>query len=266
MRAVGLPVGVALLLALSLVSCGRPVQPAMTTTSARAAASSRPGERVAAPVDPDPRVGALFFSGDDTHTCTGSVLHSIGGDLLLTAAHCLAGRATATTFVPGFAGNAQPADIWTVAAVYLDPRWLAAQDPRADYAIVRVSRDAGGSLEGQVGAGLSLGTAPAAGSQITVIGYPAGTGGMPIGCRADTGVNDGGYPTLPCAGLVDGTSGAPWVSGSTVTGVIGGLDGGGCEENVSYSAPFDEHTAALLARAQAGGPGDVAPADLGGDC
>ena len=40
---------------------------------------------------------------------------------------------------------------------------------------------------------------------------------------------------------------APWISGSTVTGVIGGLHGGGCAENLSYSSPFDEHIAELFA-------------------
>ncbi|MGH3596972.1 MAG: serine protease, partial [Mycobacterium sp.] len=63
-----------------------------------------------------------------------------------------------------------------------------------------------------------------------------------------------------------GTSGAPWISGSTVVGVIGGLHGGGCAENLSYSAPFDEHITELLARAEAGGPGDAPPAALDDDC
>jgi hypothetical protein len=66
--------------------------------------------------------------------------------------------------------------------------------------------------------------------------------------------------------LVGGTSGAPWVSGTTVTGLIGGLERGGCAENVSYSAPFDENIAALLARAEAGGPGDPVPTDLDDSC
>ncbi|MGH3557589.1 MAG: serine protease, partial [Mycobacterium sp.] len=53
---------------------------------------------------------------------------------------------------------------------------------------------------------------------------------------------------------------------STVVGVIGGLHGGGCAENLSYSAPFDEHITELLARAEAGGPGDAPPAALDDDC
>jgi hypothetical protein len=246
-----------------LLGCGRPVGPA-PTTSMRGQLASGEGP-VAGPVDPDPRVGAVFLGGGIMHTCTGSVVHSTGGDLVLTAAHCLAGDLPAT-FVPGFANVAAPADVWTVDVVYLDPRWVARQDPRADYAIARVSRAEGGSVEAQIGSGLSLGTAPAPGSHVSVTGYPAGVGGTPIGCQASIEITDSGYPSLPCAGLGDGTSGAPWVSGSTVTGVTGGLEAGGCAEDVSYSAPFDEHTARLLARAEAGGPGDPPPAAFDSGC
>jgi hypothetical protein len=74
---------------------------------------------------------------------------------------------------------------------------------------------------------------------------------------------------LPCGGLVDGTSGAPWTTGTTaatIIGLVGGLDGGGCDENISYSPPFDDGVVALLARAEAGGPADAAPAVYDDDC
>ena len=248
---------------LLLSGCSGPPSPA-ATTSMRGQLASDEGA-VAGPVDPDPRVGAVFLGAGFWHTCSGSVVHSATGDLMLTAAHCLAGDMPAT-FVPGFANEAAPSDVFTVDAVYLDPRWVATRDPHADYAVARVSRAAGGSVEVQAGSALSLGTAPAPDSHVSVTGYPAGVGGTPIGCQASTQITESGYPSLPCAGLGDGTSGAPWVSGSTVTGVTGGLEGGGCGENVSYSAPFDEHTAQLLARAEAGGPGDSAPAASDSDC
>jgi len=249
-------------LAVVLAACGqRAASAPITATSEQAVAHGI----AAGPVPPDPRVGAIFLGGGDLHACTGSVLHSAGGDLVLTAAHCLA-AGLPTAFVPGFSGSAAAAQAWPVDTVYLDPRWLAAQDPRADYAIARVSRADGAAIEARAGSGLSLGSAPGPGTRVSVVGYPVGVGGTPIGCQASTETTRGGYPTLPCAGLVDGTSGAPWIAGSTVTGVIGGLDGGGCEESVSYSAPFDEHTTALLARAEAGGPGDVAPQALNDPC
>jgi hypothetical protein len=253
-----------------LMSCSRPaghglVSPATKprpSVPAQQLGDPAPGG-VAAPVDPDPRVGAVFFDGGNLHSCTASVVHSKGGDLVLTAAHCLSGGSHAG-FVPGFAGNA--ADMWMLNEVYFDPRWLAGRDPHADYAIARVSGAGGAPLEAHTGSALSLATAPAPGSRVSVIGYPGGVGGLPVGCQSSTAVTESGFPWLTCEGLVDGTSGAPWISGSTVTGLIGGLEGGGCAENVSYSAPFDEHTAALLARAEGGGPGDSAPTDHRDPC
>jgi hypothetical protein len=268
MRILAAALGSIVALASLLTACGHRPPDASPTSKPEQAADhtvDSANRVVAAPVNPDPRVGAVFLGGGDLHACTGSVLHSPAGDLVLTAAHCL-GAGGPATFVPGFARQAAPADVWNVDVLYLDPRWVAARDPRADYAIARVSRTEGGSVEAQVGSALSLGSAPAKGSRVNVVAYPAGVGGTPIGCQASTTISDGGYPELSCAGLVDGTSGAPWISGSTVTGVIGGLHGGGCAENLSYSSPFDQHIAELLARAEAGGPGDVAPAAFDDQC
>ena len=261
-------VGVATL----LTSCTRPddhaARPTLSIPVATAPVQrlSQPQQKaVAGRVDPDRRVGAIFLNGGTLHVCTGSVVHSASGNLVMTAAHCLAG-ATQLTFAPGFAGDAPPVDVWKADAVYLDPRWIASKDPHADYAIARVSNAAGASVESHVGLALTLGTAPAPGSRVTVLGYPVGVGGSPIGCQASTSINESGFPTLACEGLVDGTSGAPWVSGTTLTGLIGGFERGGCAANVSYSAPFDDQTAQLLARAEAGGPGDTVPKDLDDSC
>lgn len=261
-------VGVAAL----LTSCSRPADHAAGPGVSAPRATGpvqRPGrpqqQAVAGPVDPDRRVGAVFINNGPLHICTGSVVHSAGGNLMMTAAHCLAGAAQ-LTFVPGFAGDAAPPDVWKADAVYLDPRWTTSKDPHADYAIARLSNDAGVPVESHVGLALTLGTAPPPGSHVTVLGYPAGVGGTPIGCQASTSVSDNGFPSLVCEGLVDGTSGAPWVSGTTLTGLIGGFERGGCAANVSYSAPFDAQTAQLLARAEAGGPGDPVPNDLDDSC
>jgi Trypsin-like peptidase domain len=248
----------ALVLALLLAACGRPAGP-LRTASMRAQLVDDSSEiPVAGPVNPDPRVGPIFLGGRNLHTCTGSVVHPSTGDLILTAAHCLA-RGFTTTFVPGFANAATPSNVWTVDEVYLDPLWVDFKDPRVDYAFARVSRPGDGSIEAQVGSALWLGRAPAPGSPVTIIGYAAGVGGTPIGCEAPTEITFNGYPSFRCRGLVDGTSGAPWIRGSIVTGVTGGFERGGCFPWVSYSAPFNERTAALLARAEAGGGSQAAP-------
>jgi hypothetical protein len=207
-------------------------------------------------------VGAVFLGSDTLHTCTGGVLDSPTGDLIITAAHCVA-DGTDATFVAGLDDNAAPDDFWHVDAVYLDPRWTQNQDPMADFAIARVTRNAGGSVETHAGGGLKLGQAPKPGTVVSVSGYGAGVGGRPIGCRTATAPPAQGFPALDCAELVDGLSGAPWVDGSSVIGVIGGLDGGGCEnQSISYSPPFDDAIQDLLTRAEAGGPADAAPTAL----
>jgi hypothetical protein len=233
-----------------------PAAATTTTTSSPAAAKAVP---------PQPRIGAVFIGGQSLHACSAAVLDSTAGDLILTAAHCMADGID-TYFVPGFADTAAGADFFQVDAVYLDPRWVTDQDPVADFAIARVGRDGGSSVEARAGGGFRLGTAPKAGTDVTVTGYPVGEGGQPIGCTTRTSATERGFPSLPCGGLVDGTSGSPWVVGSVIAGLTGGLDGGGCEEKVSYSPPFDDAVARLLVRAEAGGPPDEAPTVFDDDC
>lgn len=250
-----------LLVALSS-SCTRPAPAAHPTAAAR---TVQAGQLSARPVAPDPRVGAVFLGSVSLHTCTGGVLDSPGGNLIITAAHCLAEGVDAA-FISGFNNDTVPADVWHVDAVYLDPRWVASQDPLADFAIARVSRGSGGTVQAQAGGGLTLRPAPKPGTVITVSGYGVGVGGGPVGCRTATAPNTRGFPSLACAGLVDGLSGAPWIDGSTVTGVIGGLDGGGCNDKLSFSPPFDDSVTGLLARAEAGGPADAAPSASANTC
>jgi hypothetical protein len=243
-------------------ACGRGSPPAEPSATSETPAAAKV---TAAPVPPNSRIGALFLGAGDLHTCTAAVLDSAGGDLILTAAHCIA-EDIDTAFVAGFSDAAEPGDTWKVGAIYLDQRWVKNQDPLADFAILRVGHDGGGTIEAQAGGGLALGTAPKPGTVVTVTGYGLGVGGGPIGCQAATEVEPGGFPLLPCSGMVDGTSGSPWTTGLTITGLVGGLDGGGCDENVSYSPPFDDAVVALLRRAEAGGPADPAPAVFVDEC
>jgi hypothetical protein len=255
-------------LPLSAQACAKqePVKPAATAAAKAPQPSAGNAPPTAQPMPPDPRVGAVFLGGGDLHTCTGGVLDSAAGDLILTAAHCVAEGVDAT-FVAGLHDTAAPEDFWHIDAVYLDPRWMQNQDPMADFAIARVSRVAGGSVQQVAGGGLKLGQAPKPGTVITVAGYAMGVGGGPIGCRTPTAPTTNGFPSFDCAELIDGLSGAPWIDGSTVAGVIGGLNGGGCaDESISYSPPFDDAIKRLLSRAEAGGPGDAAPTVFDDEC
>lgn len=258
--------GVVALVVLVATACGQPATPKSTTVVA-ASTSTRPtvvATVTAVPAAPDPRVGAIFLGGQSLHTCTASVVHSTAGDLILTAAHCMAGGVDAS-FVPAFTEKAEPQEFWHVDAVYEDPRWVATQSPLADFAVARVSRQDDESVEAEAGGGMTIGPSPRSGTDIAVTGYGLGVGGAPVGCTARVAL-ERGYPSIRCAGLVDGTSGSPWFVGTTVVGITGGLDGGGCDENISYTSPFDGAITALLARAEAGGPADVAPSAFEGDC
>ena len=135
---------------------------------------------------------------------------------MLTAAHCLAGGFRCT-FVPGFSGHARrPTCGGSTPSTSI--RAGCSRIRSADYAIARVSNEAGGSVEAHVGSGADTGHRPAPGTRVTVTGYPAGAAARPIGCQAGHRQPTSGFPSLACDGLVDGTSGAPWVSGTTVTG------------------------------------------------
>src|ERR1700693_6146431 len=171
----------------------------------RGAPSTRPPppqtSTTAGPVDADPLVGAVFLGSADLHTCTGSVLDSSTKNLILTAAHCLSSNLP-TTFAPGFTEQAGKAR-WAVDTIYLDPRWVARQDPLADFAVARVSRPDGRSVESVVGKGLTLGAAPIAGTIVKVTGYPLSVGGAPIGCRVGTATAAGGFPSLHRGAMAD---------------------------------------------------------------
>jgi hypothetical protein len=196
------------------------------------------------PAGTDPAVGPLFPTATGTvHTCTASVVDSPGHDLLLTAAHCVAGTGAGMSFAPGAVDSHEPYGRWTVTAAYAMPAWTNGQNPQADVAVLVVAPrfEDGRKVEVQDRTGgHPLGTEPATHTTVTVTGYPFGVGGRPVTCRAPVRMT-GGFPTFTCPGFVAGTSGGPWVStskGHAVVGVIGGLHQGGCRPDVSYTAAF----------------------------
>ena len=220
------------------------------------------------------QVGTLFAKGSSTHGCTASVIHSTSGDLVLTAAHCVSGTGAGMTFAPGYANGVAPYGTWTVVAAHAPSGWLTGQDEDDDMAVLtlapQVVDGVSRTVESVVGAE-TIGSTPASGTTVTALGYVTGTGGSGVTCttRTATTTSDA-VPTLACAGFAGGTSGGPWLTttsdgGTSVVAMVSGRNQGGCTDDVSYSAPFDETLTQLVAAAQSQ-PGQSLPVAGGSGC
>lgn len=217
-------------------------------------------------------LAALFGASSEItgHTCTASVVSSSTGDLLVTAAHCLSGtgRGTAIKVAPGYDGGSTPYGVWAVTDVFVNPAWKATQSDADDIAILRVAPKVVNGiteeLQDLTGANV-LGDTPDPSTTVTVQGFNTGADDHAVSCTAKLAIT-GGTPTFGCDGYVGGSSGSPWLvtdaAGITrVTGVIGGLNQGGCSSQTSYSPIFGTTARALLVRAeQPGSTGDMTPA------
>ncbi len=162
-------------LSLLMVAAGAPTALTMGTEGNTAIAAKVP----TATTGEIRTVGPLYRPGAGSkHTCTASVVSSPHHNLLLTAAHCLRGRAAGYVIAPGYHHGRAPYGRWRVTAAYLDPDWLADQDPRRDFAFLKVAphRSAGHrtDIEDVVGAN-KLGSKARRGERVTVAGYSAGT-------------------------------------------------------------------------------------------
>ena len=213
------------------------------------------------PFSGTPAVGALFTTSGGhlaDHFCTASVVHSRGGDLLLTAAHCLTGKPIGRggiVFVPAYHDGQSPYGAWRITAVFVDSAWSSRHDPDDDVAFLRAGRP-GSQIEQATGAErLGVGLPP---QQVRVIGYPDAAA-RPITCRAPARGFGPRQLVFDCDGYADGTSGGPFLAHvskatgrGTVIGVIGGYQQGGDTPDVSYSIRFLANVAALYETASRG--------------
>jgi V8-like Glu-specific endopeptidase len=210
-------------------------------------------------------VGALFTVSNGTlgnHFCTASVVHSPQGNLLVTAAHCVAGQSGTIAFVPGYDNGKTPYGIWYVSRVFVDQAWSTSSSVADDVAFLQVGANSAGTHIEAVTGAEQLGLNEAAGQLTDVIGYPDGSN-APVVCDNHTTaftVPSTGSTQLQfdCGGYPDGTSGGPFLTQvnkttglGTVTGVIGGYEQGGDSPSVSYSAPFGSSVSALYQTAVA---------------
>jgi V8-like Glu-specific endopeptidase len=212
-----------------------------------------------------PAVGALFTDSGGhlgSHFCTASVVHSPGGDLLVTAAHCVGSYAGSTVsglvFVPGYAAGSAPYGVWTVTRVFVDQAWTSSSDPDDDVAFIAVTRKGSAPIDQVTGAErLAIGRSPA--QMVRVIGYPESLD-EPVSCQNRAAAFSPTQLEFNCANYTNGTSGGPFLVGidpdtgtGTVIGVIGGYEQGGNSPDMSYAAAFGGSVLALYEAAIAAG-------------
>jgi V8-like Glu-specific endopeptidase len=243
--------------AVVLLACGAAAAAVLDAAGAPGRVPARQGRPQGHRPEP---VGALFWFRNGhlgPHFCTASVVHSARGNLLITAAHCLAGASVqppgSVVFAPGYRNSKFPLGIWTVTAVFETAHWSASHDPNDDVAFLTVSRR-GTSVERAAGAELLATDYRALPATVQVVGYPDGAD-QPIDCttRATAFVTAVlRQLTFTCPGYTNGTSGSPFLyhapnrAGSgMIIGVIGGYQAGGDTARVSYSAQFLANVAAL---------------------
>jgi V8-like Glu-specific endopeptidase len=204
-------------------------------------------------------IGAVFTMSAGhlgRHFCSGSVVNSRAGDLVLTAAHCVS-HPGQMAFVPDYSNGHEPFGVWLVSRVIVDRNWKSSSDANDDFAFLTVHRaGAKTSLQDLTGAEV-LGIGERAGQTVTVAGYPDDLSTQ-ISCQNVAMAFGPTQLQFDCGGFADGTSGSPFLTSVTsaggtgvVIGVIGGYEQGGLTPSVSYAARFGPSMAALYETAMA---------------
>lgn len=193
------------------------------------------------------KVGAIFSTGSGgNHFCTASVVASPKRDLLITAAHCISagkngGYQKNIVFIPGYRNGTAPHGVWTPRQLFVAPQWVSSSDPDYDVGFVVLNSRGGQNIQDVLGAN-RLNFNPGYRTLVRVTGYP-NSADAPVACRNWTAEQSPTQLRFDCAGLYDGTSGSPFVAGfdpltgtGTIIGVVGGYQGGGDTDSVSYSS------------------------------
>jgi V8-like Glu-specific endopeptidase len=207
------------------------------------------------------RVGAIFEKDDSgDHFCTASVVQSPGRNMLITAAHCAfdsdAGAPVDDlVFAPDYRDGEEPTGLWKVKTVVVDDRWAKSNDEDLDVAFLVLAKKDGEQIQDVLG-GNTLGIDRGFTNEVKITGYPTSRD-TPISCQNRTTKYSSTQLRIRCEDFEGGTSGSPWLADydpkshtGTVIGVLGGHEGGGSEDDVSYAAYFDDDIAKLYRHAQ----------------
>jgi hypothetical protein len=174
-------------------------------------------------------------SGEVEYQCSGSVIHSPAGDVVLTAGHCVIDAKTGevaheVVFVPGYREGTAPYGAWAANSWVTTPEWSSTAgtrepDEAGDMAMLVLAPKAGtgASVEATVGA-LSIAFEQAREQTYTQWGYPA-EAPYPEGqiLYSHTTPYAGADPFYPlsiapiriASDFTEGASGGPWTVGPT---------------------------------------------------
>jgi hypothetical protein len=174
--------------------------------------------------------------------CTASIVNSPGGNLIITAAHCL-GRKLASTlmFAPYYTHEHAPFGEWRVTGQVFPPGWLPYGNINEDFAFLTVH----GDVQARAGAE-RLGYSSPVPTWVRVEAYSL-AGKLKICSRRPGTIMAAGQQQLSfgCPGYANASSGGPFlthINGRSglgiIVGIIGGYQQGGRTPTVSYSSPF----------------------------
>jgi V8-like Glu-specific endopeptidase len=176
----------------------------------------------------------LFFYGPNEYQCSGSVINSSAGDVVLTAGHCVIDpgpgtHATNIVFIPGYRDGAEPFGVWPVTSFATTPEWestTSTGDPNdsneaGDMALLTLANrpSDGATVQSVVGA-FGIGFNQARHQTYMEYGYPADTpynGDRLYELTTPWAVDDSTFspPTMGISSdFTSGSSGGPWLVGS----------------------------------------------------
>jgi V8-like Glu-specific endopeptidase len=205
------------------------------------------------------------IDGEWRHFCTGAVVNSPKGNVVITAAHCISGKKLGLKgdvyFAPGYINGHFPKGRWTVMSAFMDAKWQTDHNPNDDVAFLIVGKP-GQEIQKSTGAE-TLGIDVSLPQTAEVIGYPDRIN-APIKCTAPARqFHKTGFRQIVfiCGAYTGGTSGGPFLihvgpSGTgEVFGVIGGYQLGGDSPVISYSCRFLANVEYLYRKAISGATG-----------
>ena len=202
------------------------------------------------------QVGAIFSGSISAgHFCTGSVVDSPSGNMIVTAGHCLSpGTTTNAVFVPDYRDGSAPLGVWQISNVVEASAWTSNQDPDDDVAFALLKPLNGHTIESVTGS-YTLDTDAVSSGNVQLTGYPETTD-EPISCTGSASGFSASQLQVYCTGYPAGTSGSGWIADydpttgtGSLVGVIGGYETGGNTPDVSYSPLFNDNVRVLYDQA-----------------